>query len=94
MEILARLEHIAFNVKELKKKCERLEVENIQLQETNARLEGVLKNKQTELNELLEKNKISKLAQGVGQNGNRDSLKQQLDQVITEIDQCLQLIKK
>ncbi len=94
MEVLARLENIAFSVKELQKKCRQLELENNRLKEKNTELEGVVKNKQTELNALIEKNKISKLAQGVSQTGERDGLKQQLDQVIAEIDQCLQLIKK
>lgn len=94
MEVLARLENIAFSIKQLQEKCKQLEIENQRLVEKNAELEDVLKNKQSELNELIEKNKISKLAQGIRQNEERESLEKQLDQMIGEIDHCLQLIKK
>lgn len=94
MEVLARLENIAFSVKQLQEKCKQLEIENQSLVEKNAELEDVLKNKQSELNELIEKNKISKLAQGIRQNEERESLEKQLDQMIGEIDHCLRLIKK
>lgn len=94
MEVLARLENIAFSIRQLQEKCKQLEIENQRLVEKNAELEDVLKNKQSELNEFIEKNKISKLAQGIRQNEERESLEKQLDQMIGEIDHCLRLIKK
>lgn len=94
MELLARLENIEFNVKQLKKKCDALESENVELKEKLANLNGVVQSKQTEINNLKETNKISKLAGSVSSNTDNEDLKNQIDSLISEIDLCLQIVKK
>ena len=94
MEIFARLENIEFHIKQLKKKCEVLESENEQLRNINTKLDTGLKTKSQDLLNLVETNKISKLAQSAGHSSDNSELKKQIDELILEIDQCLQLVKQ
>ncbi|MEY2924511.1 MAG: hypothetical protein RLZZ337_1059 [Bacteroidota bacterium] len=93
MELLARLENIAFYVRQLKAKCDDLETKNAALSQEVAHLKTELGKKDIEIQNLEETKKISKLAEGVGQTNDRDELKAQIDSLIREIDNCLVLVK-
>lgn len=94
MELISRLENIEFHVKQLKKRCEILEKENEQLQVINENLERKLKTKTQEILNLVETNKISKLAQSASSSSDNAELKTEIDQIIKEIDRCLTLVKQ
>ena len=93
MELLARLENIAFYVKELKAKCDDLEAKNSVLSREIERLQTEVKQKDEQILNLEETKKISKLAEGITANGDKDELKAQIDSLIREIDNCLVLVK-
>ena len=65
MELLARLENIAFYVKQLKTKCDELEQKNTQLIAQVEYLQAEIKAREVEIQNLEETKKISKLAEGV-----------------------------
>ncbi|MGB0850892.1 MAG: hypothetical protein ACPGTP_06575 [Bacteroidia bacterium] len=94
MGLIARLENIEFHVKQLKKRCEILENENEQLQILNDTLERKLETKTQEILNLVETNKISKLAQSASSSSDNSELKKEIDQIIKEIDRCLTLVKQ
>jgi hypothetical protein len=94
MELFARLENIEFHVKQLKRRCELLEKENEQLQILNNNLERKLETKTQELLNVVETNKISKLAQSASSSSDTSEFKTQIDQIIKEIDKCLTLVKQ
>ena len=94
MEIFARLENIEFHVKQLKKRCEVLENDNDQLRTMNEKLKSDLGLKSQELLNLAETNKISKLAQSADHSSDSSELKNQIDEIIMEIDKCLTLVKQ
>ena len=93
MELLARLENIAFYVKELKAKCDELEQKNIQLGAKVDQLQAEIKVREEEIQNLEETKKISKLAEGVTNSHDKDELRSQIDSLIREIDNCLVLVK-
>ncbi len=93
MELLARLENIAFYVKELKAKCDDLEAKNSVMSREIERLQTEVKQKHEQILNLEKTKKISKLAEGVTANGDKDELKAQIDSLIREIDNCLVLVK-
>jgi predicted nuclease with TOPRIM domain len=93
MELLARLENIAFYVKELKAKCDDLEAKNSVMSREIERLQTEVKQKDEQILNLEKTKKISKLAEGVTANGDKDELKAQIDSLIREIDNCLVLVK-
>ena len=94
MELFARLENIEFHIKQLKSKCEVLENTNEQLQIENKNLKQELETKTQALLNTEETNKISKLAQSANSNTDTSAFKSQIDQIMSEIDQCLTLIKQ
>ena len=94
MDLLARLENIEKFVQELKEKHNILETENAQLIAKNKKLEDLVNSKQLEIVNLEETNKISKLAGSVPPNQDNSDLKHQIDLILTEIDNCLTLVKK
>ncbi|PCJ65582.1 MAG: hypothetical protein COA58_09230 [Bacteroidetes bacterium] len=94
MEVFARLENIEFHIKQLKSKCTTLENENEQLKTTNRELRNQFETKSQDLVNLEETNKITKLAQSANQSNDTSAFKQQIDQIIKEIDECLNLVKQ
>jgi regulator of replication initiation timing len=94
MELFARLENIEFHIKQLKSKCVTLENTNEQLLLENKGLRQRLENKTQALLNTEETNKISKLAESAGSSTDTAAFKNQIDQIIREIDQCLTLIKQ
>ncbi len=94
MELIARLENIEFYVKQLKAKHDVLEGENIQLREKNKELEDLVNSKRQEIVNLEVTNKNSKLAGSVAPNHDNSDIKDQIDLIIKEIDNCLSLVKK
>ena len=93
MELLQRLERIEEYVKNLKTKHDNLLTENVQLKRKVKNLEELLETKNQQLLNLEETNKISKLAGSVS-NSNKSILKEQIDILLQEIDNCLTLVKK
>jgi regulator of replication initiation timing len=93
MELFARLENIEFHIKQLKSKCATLENANKQLLLDNKTLSLKLESKTQALLNTEETNKISKLAESAGSSTDSSAFKNQIDQIIQEIDQCLTLIK-
>jgi regulator of replication initiation timing len=94
MELFARLENIEFHINQLKQKCNVLQTENDQLRIENKDLERQIYKTTQELHGLEETNKITKLAQSTSPSADNTALKQQIDQIIKEIDQCLILVKQ
>lgn len=94
MELFARLENIEFHITQLKQKCNVLQTENDQLRAENKELERQIYKTTQELKGLEETNKITKLAQSTSSSSDNTALKQQIDQIIWEIDQCLTLVKQ
>lgn len=93
MELFARLENIAFHIKQLQSRCEVLHNDNEQLIKTNQELKNKLENKTEELLNFQETNKISNLAQSASTSADTSALKNQIDQIITGIDACLKIVK-
>jgi regulator of replication initiation timing len=94
MELFARLENIEFHIKQLKSKCEVLETKNEQLTIENQQLKKKLENNTQELLNFQETNKISNLAHSASLATDTSEFKNQIDQLIQEIDKCLTLVKK
>lgn len=94
MEISVRLNHIEQKIKLLKSRCDILENENRQLLSENNDLKTKLEDQTQKLLYLAETNKISKLAQSASSSDDRSELKQRIEQIIKEIDQCLNLVKQ
>ena len=94
MELIARLENIEFHIKQLKSKCAKLENANKQLLLDNKTLSIKLESKTQALLNNEETNKISKLAESAGSSTDSSAFKNQIDQIMQEIDQCLTLIKQ
>jgi regulator of replication initiation timing len=94
MELFARLENIEYHIKQLKVKCATLENANEQLLLENKSLRQKLETKTQALLNTEETNKISKLAESAGSSVDTSAFKNQIDQLILEIDQCLTLIKQ
>jgi regulator of replication initiation timing len=94
MELFARLENIEFHIKQLKSKCEVLETKNEQLTIENQQLKKKLENNTQELLNFQETNKISNLAHSAGLATDTTEFKNQIEQLIQEIDKCLTLVKK
>jgi hypothetical protein len=94
MEVFARLENIEFHIKQLKAKCAMLEKENGQLKTYNNQLISQIETKSQDLVNLEETNKITKLAQSASPSADTSEFKTQIDQIIKEIDQCLNLVKQ
>ena len=93
MELLAKLENIAFYVKQLKDKCDTLELRTNEMLSEIEQLKNEIKQKDQLIHNLEETKKISKLAEGITANGDKDELKAQIDSLIREIDNCLVLVK-
>ena len=94
MELFARLENIEFHINQLKQKCNVLQTENEQLRAEKRELERQIYKTTQELQGLEETNKITKLAEDTRSFSDNTALKTQIDQIISEIDQCLNLVKQ
>jgi hypothetical protein len=94
MDLLDRLEQIELRIKSLQNKCEVLDAENKELKQLNLDLKADLDSKNEAIINLEEQNKIAKLAEGLSNNEDGQALKEQLDQLIIEIDQCINLVKR
>ncbi len=94
MDLLNRLEQIELRIKSLQNKCEVLDAENKELKQLNLDLKADLNSKNEAIINLEEQNKIAKLAEGLSNNEDGQALKAQLDQLIIEIDQCINLVKR
>ncbi|MDA8886669.1 hypothetical protein OAD66_03635 [Bacteroidia bacterium] len=94
MELFARLENIEFHIKQLKTKCDILEIESEQLKLSNRSLKTQIETKTQDLLNLEETNKISKLAQSASVAPDDSEFKKQIEQIIKEIDECLTIVKQ
>jgi cell division protein FtsB len=94
MDLFARLENIEFHINQLKQKCIVLQTENEQLRAEKRELERQIYKTTQELQGLEETNKITKLAEDTRSFSDNTALKTQIDQIVREIDQCLNLVKQ
>ena len=92
MEILARLENIEFNVRQLQARCKQLEEENFRLRDENKALRNELRDKNIELTDREKTNNLIKLAEGVS-SMDQGQIASELDALIHEVDACIALIK-
>jgi uncharacterized phage infection (PIP) family protein YhgE len=92
MELLARLEHIELKVAQIKKRNNELISENEKLKDETLELKNKLKDTAQKLKNLEETNKMIKLALNIDNPENRSKFIQKIDQMIREIDQCIELI--
>ena len=93
-ELLTRLDLVADRLRDLQQERESLRTENEELKSRIGRLQHELDEQKELIINLEEKNKIAKLADGVSSDQGRSDLKDQLDQLIAEIDQAIALVKK
>ena len=94
MDLLNRLETIEAKLRALQSNRLSLRSENENLRERIGVLEGLLQNEREQINNLKEQNKITKLAGGPSQEQDVHLLKEELDLLIEEIDQCIKLVKR
>lgn len=94
MELLEQLERIAGRLRALQEKHKVLSAENEQLTARIQTLEADLSSKESEIIMLKDQNKMTKLAKGLSADEDQSELKAQLDELITEIDHCIKLIKR
>ena len=92
MELLARLDHIELKVAQIKKRNNELISKNEKLKNENLELKIKLKDTAQKLKNLEETNKMIKLAYSIDNPENRFKFIQKIDQMIHEIDQCIELI--
>lgn len=93
MGLLEQLQHIETQVNQLKEANEKLRKENAELQLSTAKLSEELKRSKQQLLIVEETNKISKLAQGVIPEENKEAVKNLLNELINEVEDCLKLVK-
>ena len=94
MDFFSRLEEIEQKVRHLKNRCEQLEQENLELKSEHISLKNQLESKNQEILNLVETNKISKLAQSAIDPDEKSELKHNIEQIIKEIDNCIRLVKQ
>ena len=94
MELLNKLELIEQGILSLKEKSKSLELENKDLKAEIISIREEMVRKTEAINNLEEQNKIAKLAEGLKPNEDSSALKEQLDALIEEIDQCIKLVKR
>lgn len=94
MDLFSRLEAIEHKIRSFKDYRKKLEKENKRLVEENFLLKNELATKKQEILNLVETNKISKLAQSAIDPQDRSELKLNIEQIIKEIDSCIRLIKQ
>lgn len=94
MELLNKLERIEQGILSLKEKSKSLALENKELKTEIATLREEIVRKTEAINNLEEQNKIAKLAEGLNPDEDSSALKEQLDTLIAEIDQCIKLVKR
>ena len=92
MELLARLEHIELKITQIKEQNKKLIIENEQLKNEKLGLQIKLEDAAQKLKNLEETNKMIKLAYSIDNPENRFKFIQKIDQMIHEIDQCIELI--
>lgn len=94
MDVFLKIQEIEVKLKAMQQKSLILETENAQLHSKLAELRAEIEHKNETIINLEEQNKIAKLAEGLSKPDGNESLKQQLDELISEIDRCINLVKR
>ena len=93
MELLARLEHIELKIAQIKERNKELLSENEQLKNENLELKNKLEDAAQKLKNLEETNKMIKLAKGMSADkAETRELKIKINQLIRDIDRCIDLL--
>jgi len=93
-EVLAKIKGIKEEIKNLIELQAELNKEIITLKQIQNTLEGEIKQHLNTINTLEEKNKNLELAKSLKQGeGNRD-VKKRIDEMVREIDKCIELLNK
>lgn len=90
----ATLAGIEYKVRKLMEENERLRREVEALNDSREALEEALDNKNIEINNLKEENKVLKLRNALTEKGDSAELKLKINQMIRAIDRSLALLKK
>ena len=82
-------------VDNLIQRCDRLQDANAKLEKDNAALTGQLDEKQQEIDELNNKNKMLKVAGALsGDGADQSEAKQKINELVREIDKCIALLNR
>lgn len=85
---------IEYKIKILAENNKALLEENAELKEQNSELNNLVQKQQNELNSLEEKAAILKVSKTFGSDTDRQSAKIKINELVREIDQCLNLLNK
>ncbi len=85
---------IEYKIKVLAENNKALLEENAKLKQQNSELDNLVQKQQNELNSLEEKAAILKVSKTFGSDTDRQSAKIKINELVREIDQCLNLLNK
>ncbi|MFY0644626.1 MAG: hypothetical protein JXR19_09200 [Bacteroidia bacterium] len=94
MSLIDRLNHIENKLKSLQNERNQLQHDNLELEKRIGELEAKLENSNAAILNLEEQNKIIKLAGGLSSNQDNEAVRQQIDDLIKEVDHCIKLVKR
>jgi predicted nuclease with TOPRIM domain len=93
-DLKGRLNEIKEKIRQLIIDKDNLANENIQLNKKNEELLGKTKEQEIEISELINKNNYIKISQSVKQSEGNEDVKNKIDELVREIDNCIRLLNK
>ncbi|MCB2221954.1 MAG: hypothetical protein KQI35_16315 [Bacteroidetes bacterium] len=93
-ETLHKIRTIKNEVVQLIKKQEKLINEISELKQQHTSLKGEIEGQLNIINELKDKNKTLELAKSLKQGEGNKDVKKRIDQMVREIDKCIELLNK
>jgi predicted nuclease with TOPRIM domain len=93
-DLKGRLNEIKEKIRQLIIDKDNLVNENIQLNKKNEELLGKIKEQELEISELINKNNYIKISQSVKQSEGNEDVKNKIDELVREIDNCIRLLNK
>jgi hypothetical protein len=93
-DLKGRLNEIKEKIRQLIIDKDNLANENIRLNKKNEELLGKTKEQEIEISELINKNNYIKISQSVKQSEGNEDVKNKIDELVREIDNCIRLLNK
>lgn len=88
------IKNIEDKARNLKGRLLRYEAENARLSDEKARLQTIIGDQNTQIRQLEEKIKMLKIAQGLGKGKDTTRAKLKINELIREVDKCINLLNK
>jgi hypothetical protein len=93
-DLKGRLNEIKEKIRQLIIDKDNFANENIQLTIKNEELIGKIKEQEIKISELINKNNYIKISQSVKQSEGNEDVKNKIDELVREIDNCIGLLNK